>query len=58
MREVMSYRTGTCCLRYFLTNQRAADNGPVTMYVTGNLSAVALLYATDVYGINATQNRL
>lgn len=42
----------------FFTNKRAADNGPVTMYVTGNLSAVAVLYATDIYGINATRNRL
>lgn len=30
----------------------------VNLYITGNVSDTAVLYLTDVYGINLTENRL
>src|ERR1700712_409077 len=33
-------------------------NAKVNLYITGNKSDTAVLYLTDVYGINLTQNKL
>lgn len=30
----------------------------VNLYITGNVSETAVLYLTDVFGINLTENRL
>lgn len=32
--------------------------GPVTMYVTGEPSSLAVLYLSDIFGINTTNTRL
>jgi hypothetical protein len=35
-----------------------ADQMSVNLYITGNKSDTAVLYLTDIYGINLTENRL